>query len=53
MNKNENFCTGTRVNKVIAMTKAGARVEQQKKFTGFSRMSVMEKLLRFGWFAAG
>ena len=40
MNRNGNFCAGTWVSKVIAKAKVGARVEQQKKFTGFSRMSV-------------
>ena len=53
MNRNGNFCAGTGVSKVIAKTKVDARVEQQKKFTGFSRMSVMENLLCFGCFAAG
>ena len=53
MNRNGNFCAGTRVSKVIAKTKVGARVEQQKKFTGFSRMSVMANLLCFGCFTAG
>ena len=53
MNRNGNFCKGTGVSKVIAETKVAARVEQQKKFTGFSRMSVKANLLRFGCFAAG
>ena len=53
MNKNGNFCTGTCVSKVIAKTKVDAHVEQQKKFTGLSRMSVMANLLCFGCFAAG
>ena len=67
MNKNENFCKGSCVSKVIAEIKVDARVEQQKKFTGFSRMSVtwnyyllllvpwsvMTNSLCFGCFAAG
>ena len=53
MYRNGNFCTGTWVSKVIAKTKVGARVEQHKKFTGFSRMSVMANLLCFGCFTAG
>ena len=48
MNRNGNFCTGTWVSKVFAKTKVGAHVKQQKKFTGFSRMSVMANLLCFG-----
>ena len=35
MNRNGNFCKGTRVSKVIAETKDDAHVGQQKKFTGF------------------
>ena len=53
MNKNENFCKGTCVSKVIAETKVDARVDKQKKFTGFSRMFVMANLLCFGCFAGG
>ena len=53
MNRNGNFCKGTCFSKVIAETKVGARVEQQKKFTGFSRISVMANLLCFGCFTAG
>ena len=53
MNKNGNFCRGTWVSKIIEETKVDARVEQEKKFTGFSRMSVMAILLCFGCFAAG
>ena len=53
MNRNGNFCKGTCVSKVIAEIKVDARVEQQKKFTSFSRMSVMASLLCFGCFAAG
>ena len=53
MNRNGNLCKGTCVSKVIAETKVHARVDKQKKFTGFSRMSVMAKLLCFGCFAAG
>ena len=52
MNRNVNFCKGTSVSKVIAETKIYARVKQQKKFTGCSRMSVMANLLCFGCFAA-
>ena len=37
----------------MAGVNAGARVIKQKKSTGFSRMSVMANLLRFGCFAAG
>ena len=44
MNRNGNFCKGTCFSKVIAE----AKVEQQKKFTGFSCMSVMANLLCFG-----
>ena len=53
MNRNGNFCEGIRVSKVIVETEVDARVDQQKKFTGFSRMSVMANLLCFGCFAAG
>ena len=53
MSRNGNFCKGTRVSKIIVETKVDASVEQQKKFTGFSHMSVMANLLRFGCFAAG
>ena len=53
MNRNGNFCKGTCVSKVIVVTKVDARGEQEKKFTGFSRMSVMAYLLCFGCFAAG
>ena len=53
MNRNVNFCKVTCFSKVIAETKADARLKQQKKFTGSSRMSVMENLLCFGCFAAG
>ena len=53
MNRHGNFCKGTWVSKVITETKVDARVEQQKKLTGFSRMSVMANLLCFGCFAAG
>ena len=45
MSRNENFCKGTRVSKVIAETKVDARVEQWKKFTGLAN------LLWFGKFA--
>ena len=45
MNRNGNFCKGTCVSKVIAETKVDARVDRQKKFTGFSCMSVMANLL--------
>ena len=48
MNRNGNFCKGTCVSKLIAETKVDARVEQQKRFTGFSRMSVMANLLCLG-----
>ena len=44
---------GTCVSKVIAETKIDACVNKQKKFTGFSRMSVMENLLCFECFAVG
>ena len=37
MNRSGNFCKETWVSKVIAETKFDARVEQWKKFTGFSR----------------
>ena len=53
MNRNGNVCKGTCVNKVIAETKVDARVDKQKKFTSFSRMSLMANLLCFGCFAAG
>ena len=53
MNRNGNFRKGTCVSRLIAETKVDARVEQQKKFTGFSRMSVMANLLCFECFAAG
>ena len=53
MNRNGNFCEGTWVSKVIAETKVDARVKQEKKFTGFSRKSVMANLLCFECFAAG
>ena len=53
MNRNGNFCKGTCVSKAIAETKVDARVDKQKKFTGFSRMSAMTNLLCFGCFAAG
>ena len=53
MNRNGNVCEGTRVWKIIAETKVGARVGQWKKLTGFSRMSVMANLLCFGCFTAG
>ena len=53
MNRNGNFCKGAGVSKVIAEVKVDARVEQQKKFTGFSRMFVMANLLCFGCFTAG
>ena len=53
MNRNGNFCKGTWVSEVIAETKVDACVERWKKFTGFSRMSVMADLLCFGCFAAG
>ena len=53
MNRNGNFCKATRVSKVIAKNKVDARVDKQKKSTGFSRMSVMANLLCFGCFAAG
>ena len=43
MNKNGNFCKGTYVSKFIAETKVDARVEQQKKFTGFSHMFAIAK----------
>ena len=52
MNRNGNFCKGKWVNKVIAETKFDTHVEQWKKFTGFSRISVMPILLCFGCFAA-
>ena len=52
MNRNGNFYKGTWVCKIIVETKVDARVEQQK-FTGFSRMFVMENLLCFGCLAAG
>ena len=52
MNRNGNFFKETWVSKVIAETKVDARVGQQKKFTGFSRMSVMANLLCFGCFTA-
>ena len=38
MNRNGNFCKGTCVSKVIAETKVDARVDKQKKFTGYSRV---------------
>ena len=41
------------VGKIIVGAKVDARVVQQKKFTGFSLMSVVANLLRFGCFAAG
>ena len=47
MNRNGNFC------KIIAETKVDTYVEQQKKFTGFSRMSAIANLLCFGCFSAG
>ena len=53
MNRNGNFCKGTCFSKVIAEIKVDARVDRQKKFTGFSRMSVMANLLCFECFAAG
>ena len=53
MNRNRNFCKGTWVRKVIAETKVDARVDQENKFTGFSRISVMANLLCFGCIAAG
>ena len=52
MSGNGNFCKGTCVSKVNAETKVDARVDKQK-FTGFSRMFVMENLLCFGCVAAG
>ena len=39
---------GTCVSKVIAETKVDAPADKQKKFTGFSRTSVMASLLCFG-----
>ena len=54
MNRNGDFCKETWVIKVIAEAKVDACVEQQKKFTRFSRMfAVMANLLCFGCFAAG
>ena len=52
MNRNGNFCKVTWVSKIIAETKVDVRVEQEKKFTGFSHMSVMANLLCFGCFTA-
>ena len=53
MKRNRSFCKGTCVSKVIAEIKVNASVDKQKKFTGFSCMSVMANLLCFGCFAAG
>ena len=53
MNRNENFAKGTCFSKVIAETKVDARVKQQKKFPGFSRMSVIANCCVFWCFAAG
>ena len=47
MNRNGNFCKRAQVGKIIAGVKVDAHVVQQKKSTGFSRMSVMANLLRF------
>ena len=53
MNRNGNLCKGTQISKIIAETKVDAVLNNKKKFTGFSRMSVMANLLCFGCFAAG
>ena len=53
MNRNGNFCEGTGISKIVARAYVDARAVLWKKFTGFSRMSVMANLLCFGCFAAG
>ena len=51
LNRTGNICKETEVGKIILGAKADARVVQQKEFIGFSYMSVMANLLRFGCFA--
>ena len=41
MNRNENFCKGTQVSKIIARANVGARVVLLKKSSGVSRMPRM------------
>ena len=49
----ETFANEIKLVKFVAEAKVDYRVIQQKMSTGFSRMSVMANLLRFGCFAAG
>ena len=45
LNRNGNFCKGTEIWKIIARAKVAMLI---KKSTGFCRMSVTARLLRFG-----